>query len=208
MPISDCEVRDPRIRRTRQSLQAALRTLLHSRSFDEISVQDITDTAAVNRATFYDHYADKFTLLDAMIAGGFHQMLSERQVHFDGTCPSAARAIIQAACDYLVQMHAGRQCRPENSFEPFVDAAITAAIAKWLTRGNGELPAIPNRVAAGAASWAIFGAAKQWFRTPDRPSVDEIVPEILRLVVPLLTQAFALEAATATSSLPGPDLHA
>jgi AcrR family transcriptional regulator len=52
MPISDCEVRDPRIRRTRQLLQGALLQLLGSKSFDDISVQDITDAATVNRATF------------------------------------------------------------------------------------------------------------------------------------------------------------
>ena len=71
MPISDCEVRDPRIRRTWQLLQGALRKLMQSKSFDEISAQDITEVATVNRATFYDHYTDKFALLDAMVAGGF-----------------------------------------------------------------------------------------------------------------------------------------
>ena len=75
MPISDCEVRDPRMRRTRQLLQGALMQLLGSKPFDDISVQDITDAATVNRATFYDHYTDKFALLEALIAGGFHRML-------------------------------------------------------------------------------------------------------------------------------------
>src|ERR1700690_2021563 len=104
MPISDCEVRDPRIRRTRQLLHGALRTLMQTRSFDEISVQDLADAATVNRATFYDHYTDKFALLDALVAGGFHQMLHERSVSYDGTCPSAVRPVILAACDYLA-MH-------------------------------------------------------------------------------------------------------
>jgi AcrR family transcriptional regulator len=206
MPISDCEVRDPRIRRTRQSLQAALRSLLQSRSFDEISVQDITEAAAVNRATFYDHYADKFALLDAMIAGGFHLMLHERQVHFDGTCPSAARAIIEAACDYLVEMHAGHaECRAQSSFEPFADAAITTAIGSFLRRGQGDLPGLSNEVAASAASWAIYGAVKQWFASPNRPPVKEIVPEILSLVVPILGQAFARET---VGALAASDSHA
>src|SRR5882757_1046296 len=105
MAISDCEVRDPRIRRTRQLLQGALQTLMQTKGFDEISVQDITDLADVNRATFYDHYNDKFALLDAMVAGGFHKLLFERNIMFDGTCPSAASAIILATCDYLVQTH-------------------------------------------------------------------------------------------------------
>ena len=80
MPISDCEVRDPRIRRTRQLLQGALQGLMQAKNFDEISVQDITDAATVNRATFYDHYTDKFALLEAMAAGGFHMLLHERNI--------------------------------------------------------------------------------------------------------------------------------
>jgi hypothetical protein len=45
MPISDCEVRDPRIRRTRQLLQRALQSLLGTKSLDEILLQEITDEA-------------------------------------------------------------------------------------------------------------------------------------------------------------------
>src|SRR5258708_37310483 len=121
LPTPDCEVRDPRIRRTRQLLQSALRTLMQTKSFDEIAVQDITDLATVNRATFYDHYTDKFALLDAMVAGGFHALLHERGVCYDGTCPSAASAIILPACDYLTQTHTGNSvCHRQSALQPLV----------------------------------------------------------------------------------------
>src|SRR5258708_33299702 len=86
MPISDCEVLDPRIRRTRKLLQGALGNLMQTKSFEEISVQDITEAATVNRATFYDHYTDKFALMEAMIAGGFHEMLYELQLRHQTGC--------------------------------------------------------------------------------------------------------------------------
>src|SRR6202035_910089 len=125
MPISDCEVRDPRIRRTRQLLQGALRTLMQTKSFDEIAVQDITEAATVNRATFYDHYTDKYALLDAMVGGGFHMLLHERNVQYDGSCPSAASAIILATCDYLTQSHTSKAvCQRQSAFEPLSEAAI------------------------------------------------------------------------------------
>src|SRR6202140_4633668 len=63
----DCERLDPRILRTRQLLQVALRNLLEQKEFDKISVQDITEAATVNRATFYAHYEDKFALLGELI---------------------------------------------------------------------------------------------------------------------------------------------
>ena len=167
--------------------------LLHSKNFDEISVQDITDAATVNRATFYDHYTDKFALLDAMIAGGFHQLLSQRKVSYDGTCPGAARAIILAACDFLTQCETHRPRNQEQgAFEPLVDAAILRAIRQLLMGGVNGCPshgsASPKLIAAGA-SWAIYGAVKEWSLMPDRPPAEEIVPLVLQLVLPVLETA-------------------
>ena len=39
---------------------------------------------------------------------------------------------------------------------------------------------------ATAASWAIYGAVKQWFNTADHPPAEAIVPVILGLVMPIL----------------------
>lgn len=193
MPISDCEVRDPRIHRTRQLLKNALRMLLHGKSFDEISVQDITDAATVNRATFYDHYADKFALLDAMVAGGFHLLLSQREVSYDGTCPAAARAIILAACDFLTQCETARPNHQDRgAFEPLIDAAIVLAIRRVLMGGMRKPPGNPcvsRDLVAASASWAIYGAVKEWSVTPNRAPAEEIVPLVLQLVLPILQAA-------------------
>jgi AcrR family transcriptional regulator len=193
MPISDCEVRDPRIRRTRQLLQEALSSLMQTNGFDEISVQDISEAATVNRATFYDHYIDKYSLLEAVIAGGFHRLLHQRNVEFDGTCPSAASAIILAACDYLTQTHSNPTvCNRQSAFEPLVDAAILAAIRRVLEKGipDAEQPSVPPAgMIAAAASGAIYSAAKQWFFAPSHSPAEQVVPEILDLVLPILQQA-------------------
>src|SRR5580698_9098786 len=100
MDENTCEVVDPRIRRTRLLLQQALEKLLETKEFEKISVQDITDAATVNRATFYDHYPDKFALLECMAGSRFNELLSARGVKFDGTCSSALRAIVLGVCDY------------------------------------------------------------------------------------------------------------
>src|SRR5580704_13806014 len=197
MLISDCEVRDPRMRRTRQLLQGALRTLMQTKSFDEIAVQDITELATVNRATFYDHYTDKYALLEAMVAGGFHILLHERNVTFDGTCPSAASAIILATCDYITQLHSNpAECTRQNAFEPLIEAAITTAIRRVIISGmpkESATPRLTTEIIATAASWAIYGAVKQWFYTPNHAPAEEIVPSILQLISPILLAAGPVE---------------
>jgi AcrR family transcriptional regulator len=204
MPIPDCEVRDPRIRKTRQLFHDALLQLLGSKSFDDISVQDIADVATLNRATFYDHYTDKFALLEALIAGGFHKVLGERSVRYDGTCPSAARAIILAACDYLATLRDSQSgCQRRSNVEALEDAAMIAAIRRVLAEGlerHTSLPEERRAMQAAAASWAIYGAVKEWLNMPDRPSAEEIVPEIVALVTPLLLKDSRAHATTYPST--------
>lgn len=53
---------DRRILRTRDALGDAMMALLHEKSFDQITVQEVLDRAGVGRATFYAHYRDKHDL--------------------------------------------------------------------------------------------------------------------------------------------------
>jgi AcrR family transcriptional regulator len=190
MPISDCDVRDPRMKRTRQLLQNALRSLLRQKPLDEILVQDITELATVNRATFYDHYTDKFALFEAMIASDFHRLLEERNIRFDGICSSGLAGIILAVCDYLKQIHSSQtDCARQSSFSPLMDAAITLAIRRIMLDGmrkqRGKFR-VPREVVASTVSGAIFSAVKEWFYGANRKPVEAIVPSLVRLVLPLI----------------------
>src|ERR1051325_12033366 len=104
MVPKSCQPLDPRIRRTRQLLQQALEKLLETKELEQISVQDITEQAMVNRATFYDHFTDKLALLECMVGGRFHELLEQRQVQFDGTCGSALKAMVLAVSEYLTRL--------------------------------------------------------------------------------------------------------
>jgi AcrR family transcriptional regulator len=165
---------------------------MQSKSFDEIAVQDITEAATVNRATFYDHYTDKYALLEAMVAGGFHMLLHERNVSYDGTCPSAVRALVLATCDYLTLTHAGTECQRQSAFEPLVEAAVTTAIRRVLMAGmpkSGSASVPPPEMIATTASWAIYGAVKEWFGTPGRLPAEEVIPLVMQLITPILSAA-------------------
>ena len=60
---------DPRIKRTHLLLRDALIALISEKSYPAISVQEITERATLNRATFYKHYQDKDDLLTKSIDG-------------------------------------------------------------------------------------------------------------------------------------------
>jgi len=181
-------VLDPRIRRTRQMLQQALGKLLETKEFENISVQDITEAATVNRATFYDHYPDKFALLECMVAGRFDELLAERGVCFDGSCSSALNAIVLSVCDYLAGTP-GMACERQRQMEPHFESAVIAVVRKMildgLKRHPSKNPVSPEMIAT-TVSWAIYGAAQEWVRTPNRPRSEEIVETVVTLVAPIL----------------------
>ena len=54
---------DPRVIRTRRLLKQAFIDLMGERTFEQITVQDISDRATVKRVTFYLHYKDKNDLM-------------------------------------------------------------------------------------------------------------------------------------------------
>lgn len=47
------------VKRTHKMLNNALFSLIEERSYDSLSIQDITERANIGRATFYVHYRDK-----------------------------------------------------------------------------------------------------------------------------------------------------
>jgi AcrR family transcriptional regulator len=184
-----CEaIVDPRIRRTRLLLQQALEKLLETKEFEALSVQEIADAATVNRATFYDHYADKFALLECMVGTRFHELLERRQVRFDGGCAGALQAIVLGVCDYLAGIR-GLACERQPHMEPHTESAVIAVVRGMLLDGLKRHPpengATPEMVATTLA-WAIYGAAKEWVRTPERCSSEEIVGTVMKLVGPMM----------------------
>jgi len=185
----ECSRLDPRVRRTRQLLQEALRKLLEQKRFDDITIQDITEAATLNRATFYAHYPDKFALLEELIRVSFLQLLAQRNVRFDGTCSSAFKAIILALCDYLAEVQKSHSS-DRLQFKPFVEATVIDQIRLVLLEGFRLHPQerrIPQEMIAAAASWTIYGAVKQWVNTPDRAPAEDFVSVAIELVQPVLS---------------------
>jgi AcrR family transcriptional regulator len=177
---------DPRIRRTRQLLQRALDKLMEQKDFNDISVQDIADESTVNRATFYDHYADKYALLACTVAARFQELVKERDIRFEGGCAGQLKNIALAVCDYLVKMQ-GAHC--ERQLEPHMESAIIGSVRAILLAGiqqHSAAGSVRPELMAASASWAIYGAAKEWIETPERCPAEEIADTVTSLVSPML----------------------
>ncbi len=58
---------DTRVNRTRKFLKEALIDLIEVKGFDAITIGNLAEKAEVNRVTFYQHFHDKYDLLEQTI---------------------------------------------------------------------------------------------------------------------------------------------
>jgi AcrR family transcriptional regulator len=175
---------DPRILRSRRMLMDSLEKLLKNKDFEDISVQEIADEATLNRATFYLHYPDKNALLQAMTESRFRGLIERRAITFKD-CNGALRAISLGVCDYLAET-VGCPSQParialEGSIIPVVEDMFKEGLAH-----HGIAPDVDGALLATTAAWAVFGAARRWFQTPNRIPAEEMAARIETMVSPVL----------------------
>jgi AcrR family transcriptional regulator len=160
---------DPRIRRTRQLLHQALRQLLAEKPFQAISVQDIADRATVNRATFYDHFEDKFSLVDSLIREEFQAHLEVVLLVTAPLTPANLHLLSVTVFEYLAQIDSRcslADAQLASRFAMSVQQALYAFIVRWLSKvvspGNRQHDKL--EATATFISWALYGAGIQWGR--------------------------------------------
>ena len=61
------KVVDRRVFKTKEAIKTAFLELMSEKNIDQITIQNISDRANVGRRTIYDHYIDKYDLLDKLI---------------------------------------------------------------------------------------------------------------------------------------------
>jgi len=175
---------DPRVKRTRQLLEQSFLDVVAVKGFQSVSVQDITEKAGVNRATFYAHFPDKYALLDYSVRQGFRQEIEKRMLNVCTFSTDNLRALIIAVCEYV--SIASSHCNPpspqfEQVMETQVKLQIKELLQKWIEKIGTD---VDPKIASTAASWATYGLAIQWShdKTKKRPSAEKFTDEVLPLI--------------------------
>jgi AcrR family transcriptional regulator len=180
---------DPRILRSRRMLMDSLERLLKKKEFEDISVQEIADDATLNRATFYLHYPDKNALLQAMTESRFRDLIERRGITFTD-CNGALRAIALGVCDYLAETTG---CPSQLARIP-LEASIIPVVEDLFKEGldhHEMAPGADAALLATTAAWAVFGAARRWFQTPDRIPAEQMAAKIEAMAKPIFLSASA-----------------
>jgi len=177
---------DPRIARTRRSLQEALFELARERSLDDITVGDIAERADVNRSSFYQHYADKETLL----ADALDAMADEAEAALPetisplGDAPAALTTYLEHIADHaeLYRRVLGEHGSAVVTarLRQRVERLVRDEIARADTDGFGDLPL--DIVAAGITG-SVLGVIGAWLERPRRPEPAVAADWVWRVIL-------------------------
>ncbi len=188
---------DPRVRRTRSLILQSFNDLLAEKSFDSISVQDVTDKAQINRATFYAHFEDKYALLDYWVQQQFRHEIEARVLDACHYTPENLRILILTVCEFLSTVRT--DCvQSQRQFEPLIEKQVKNQVYELLNVWLGKMnKTVSTEIPATVAAWAIYGLASHWSHaTParaggareKRPALEKFVDEALPLVAVNLEQ--------------------
>ncbi len=175
---------DPRVKRTRQLLEQSFLDVVTEKGFQSASVQDIAEKAGVNRATFYDHFPDKYALLDYSVRQRFRQELEKRMLSVCTFSMDNLRALIITVCEFISNVSS--HCNPpspqfESVMETQVKEQVQELLQNWIQKLGTD---VDPKIAATATSWAIYGLAMQWShdKSKMRPTAEDFTDQVLPLI--------------------------
>jgi AcrR family transcriptional regulator len=188
---------DPRVQRSRATLEAALRDLIADRELAQVTISDITKRAGVNRSTFYEHYADVHDLAACACTAMFDELVAAtpvfRQPERPGQpwrhqLPDLYAHIADNARLYRVLLG------PAGSARVISHLLQRIVVAAFVSRGLHETPAsthaadpteTPHDPEAAFVAGAVLGTIIDWLGR-DCPGTPEqmaaaVLPGLLRV---------------------------
>jgi len=193
---------DPRVVRSRQQLREALVALIEEKGFDALTVQDITDRAELNRATFYLHYRDKQDLLENSLRDAIDELMTDIGAITDeqgqlvsDESPRPIRAVFEHVAQHAQFYRVMLSAEGVPAFSAGVRDYMAEVTLRWLSalQPHPRQSRVPLEIVASSLSWSLLGVLIWWLEN-DRPHPSDYMAEQFRLLITLdLRQVLGLK---------------
>lgn len=176
---------------TKKKIQQSFLSILKGKEFTKISIKDITDSACINRGTFYLHYLDKYDLLEKVeveLLEGLRIHIStidseykvENQLKVAGFSMEVFRYIEIHVDQFIVLLSknntSGFHLRLKNFFiEQFEENYHSSQM-------SSIDPTIPTDYLSAFAASAILGLIEQWLSHTPRETPEEVAVLYLKIL--------------------------
>ena len=180
---------DPRVKRTRKVLKQAFTELLVEKTFADITVQDITERAEVNRATFYAHFDDKYALMDYAVRESLQEALENCLPDANALTLANLRMLSVTVNDFVGQFvghcHPGTHSEEQLRMAAQAQQYVYEVILSWLKTAK-SIPEESATNIAAALSWVIFGVGFQSAIMRGKQSPEQLADQVIAFLTPSL----------------------
>ena len=179
---------DPRVKRTKHLLLQAFIMLVREKGHSNLTVQEITERATINRATFYAHFNDLDDFLEFVVSETFQETLATHLPADARLSPANFTTLGLATYEFLSRFNG--HCSPEDvERKPKIEAQVQRQVYQILLDWFSATAATTNQrridpsLKAAALSWALYGVAMDKDRLFPEQTMEGAMGQLLSMFV-------------------------
>ncbi|GFH39870.1 TetR/AcrR family transcriptional regulator [Lactococcus insecticola] len=185
---------DLRVKRTNKLITQAFLKLLRTKTFEKITINDISDEAMINRATFYSHFKDKTDLYEKIVdkfIGDFAAVLDqENLIEQNSVNVKSIEASLTKFYEFVTENPVLAQIIIDNSNEEMLSTRLLAILSERyasifdrLDVRNEDLK-IPTDFVVSYITSIFIGTLKWWINQKNN---EMTAREFAALVIKLIS---------------------
>lgn len=172
--------KDRRVLKTKEALKKALLELVCYKEPGSISIKELTEAAAIHRATFYDHYRDIYELYDEVEQDALEKIrraLMDREFPDRAAIYRAVIDVIQSNVDtFMVMMRDGSSGTFEEAMAQIFEMSY---LQNELTENHLESFSEDRRFLLAYHTQGCIGLVKKWIKEGCRYPKEEIAARMM-----------------------------
>lgn len=167
---------------TKQAIADVFKEIMEKKSFDKITISDITDKCGLNRQTFYYHFQDKYELLNWILYTDVIVPFTE-ELSIDNWSDKLLNMLNTLKENYKFYVNAFNTSHGDEFKKYFLDAVtdVICKIIDRLTEGQ-HIDTDDRQFIAVFFAYGITGTVSRWVMTGMKKSPEATAVYIKNLV--------------------------
>ena len=190
---------DRRFLRSERMLTEAMLVLISEKSFQEITIEDIINSADVARKTFYAHFKNKQELLWHSLATHFQTIESQLQPLNPSTLLASSKplsySVFKHVGEYSVFYRSMLQDSGDSRFIfQFLDYVAQQSFLRMAPlRENAPMSTVPPELVADMLSGALLGSLRWWLKSGMSDTPEQMAYRFSQIIAPGVLQSMGLD---------------
>lgn len=187
---------DRRQQKSRNAIFEAFASLLSTKNYSRITIQNIIDKANVGRSTFYAHFETKDDLLRELCTDLFAHIFSDSLVtennHDFSMKTGNPQAMITHILYHLLENKRNflgiLTCESGELFLGFFNQSLNELIDSYIMKDSDNVNALPNDFLVNHISSSFIGMVQWWLKNNLKQTPEELASYFMAVILPVFNR--------------------